>query len=147
MCYVNVILMTFDKQSNGRRIEVVTTALTFLPGWRLLRNDSVSGRHVRLSVKPRRTSANVPAGGAGVRRSTQLPARRGRTVVRSAHLRRRPVRLSERRLHPATMGLRPRQRLRRHVRRAGELQYGCLPLSVSISFFCVLLEAQPWLGG
>ena len=27
MCYVTVTLMTFDKQSNGRRIVVVTTAL------------------------------------------------------------------------------------------------------------------------
>ena len=89
------------------------------------REKSVSSGHVRLHVEPRHSSASVPAAGAGLRRSTQLSAGRGREqcALRRAHLRPRPVRVRQRRLHPAAVALRPRQRLRGQQRRTVQLQY------------------------
>ena len=99
------------------------------------RDNSMPGRHVRLSVEPRSSSEDVSAGSAGVWRTTELYPRRGRAVVWTEDVWRWSVPVSERRLYSTALGLWSWQRLWRLLRWTVQLQYVCPDLSVFIYLY------------
>jgi len=96
------------------------------------------GGHVRLSVEPRSSSADVSADGTGVWRATELYSRRGRAVVWTEDVWRWSVPVSERRLYSRALGLWSRQWLRGLLWWTVQLQYVPPDFSVYSIYMCQL---------